>query len=504
MNPVPKTPHQGNLFLKIAVVVIITNLSLALGIIFHLKLIFTLAILAVTSIINLGVIYTFLLPLKSLLKFTVKFINGQTNERFNIQTGDEIEELALAFSQINQNLSQTLTKTLREKDLLVSEKNKLATIISSITDGIIVVDLHKKIILANQSALNIIGIPGNEVLKQNLEEIIKLTDKTDRILTSDEYCPISLTPSDTPKKFKPNEPVVLTNKANKKSQIRLTSTSVIGNTQADLGCVLIFHDLTQETALEAMQVDFVSMASHELRTPLTSILGYLNVLAEDGKNNFTTTQKDFVNKILTASQQLAVLVNNLLNVSRVERGAFSISSRPLDWAKTLTQAVDENKLQAAQKNISLELNLPQTLPSVSADPVRMMEVLNNLISNAVNYTPEGGIIKIAAKIGSNEVITMISDNGKGIPKEAIPHLFTKFFRVTYALDTSSNSKGTGLGLYLSKSIVELHHGKIWVESAGINKGSTFYFSLPISTISKLPSNFPNLNSKPLDIPPVSA
>ncbi len=231
-----------------------------------------------------------------------------------------------------------------------------------------------------------------------------------------------------------------------------------------------------------MQVDFVSMASHELRTPLTSIIGYLNVLIDEGKDKFDPEQKDFLNKILTGAQQLSNLVSNLLNVSKVERGAISINIQSLDWNKVLTQAVDENKVQASQKNITLELvDINSSLPKVQADNIRIMEVLNNLISNAVNYTQQGGSIKVSAKLQGQEVITAIQDTGKGIPPEAISHLFTKFYRVSNAQDVSSNSKGTGLGLYLSKSIIELHHGKIWVQSQ-VGKGSTFYFTLPVSAI----------------------
>lgn len=239
-----------------------------------------------------------------------------------------------------------------------------------------------------------------------------------------------------------------------------------------------FNNKNSSTGSEEKQIDIVSIAAHEFRTYLTNIINYLSVLSEESKTKLDPEEQVFLDRAFINAQQLSCLVDNLLNMSRLERGVFNSNPQPMDWQKNLNQVVENNRLQASQKNITLELTPPsQPLPKVLADLVKINEVLNNLITNAINYNQAGGWIKVKARVEGNEVITSISDNGIGIPQEALPRLFTKFFRVTKTPD--QRGKGTGLGLYISKSIIDLHHGKIWAQSEE-GKGSTFYFSLPIA------------------------
>lgn len=395
---------------------------------------------------------------------------------------DRSSKITKTLDQTSKNQDQTYAKIAYERDLLSADKNKLAAIIFSIPEAVIVLDLHKQVIMANNAAEKITGFTESEMLKKRIDLLISLTNKQDQVVLPDLYCPVDLNNSGNLSFYSPKELLTLSSKANKKTKVRVIANAISGNIKADLGCVLIFHDATGDSALDTMQVDFVSMASHELRTPITSIIGYLNVLIDEGKDKFDDEQKDYLNRVLTGAQQLSSLVTNLLNVSKVERGAISINTQHTDWVKILSQAIDENKLQAVQKNISLELvDTNSSLPNVQADSVRILEVLNNLIGNALDYTSEGGSIKVSAKLQDQEIVTAIADTGKGIPPEAISKLFTKFFRVSKSQDTSSNSKGTGLGLYLSKSIIDLHHGKIWVQSQ-VGVGSTFYFTLPVAIV----------------------
>ena len=157
---------------------------------------------------------------------------------------------------------------------------------------------------------------------------------------------------------------------------------------------------------------------------------------------------------------------------------MTLSKEPVDWQAVLQKSVEDIQNQAKLKNIDLSL-VPSSssLPKILADPLRIPEVVNNLIANAINYTNQGGKISVLTSVTPNEVITTITDNGVGIPKEAISHLFTKFFRVSNQLQKAN--KGTGLGLYISKSIVEKLGGKIWVESE-VGKGTSFHFTLPIA------------------------
>ena len=228
-----------------------------------------------------------------------------------------------------------------------------------------------------------------------------------------------------------------------------------------------------------MKFDFVSMASHELKTPLTSIVGYLSVFVNENKDKLPKEEWELVNRSLIAAQQLFTLVQNLLNVNKIEREQITITPQSLDFLPILSKCVEDLKNQATLKNISLILNKPNNLPQVLADPIRVSEVVTNLVANAINYTNPGGKVDISVAISPSEVTTSVSDTGVGIPKEAMPHLFTKFFRVSNTMQQAS--KGTGLGLYIAKSIIEKHNGKIWVESVE-GKGSIFYFTLPVAKL----------------------
>lgn len=236
----------------------------------------------------------------------------------------------------------------------------------------------------------------------------------------------------------------------------------------------------QQQQLESMQIDFVSMASHELRTPITSLMGYLNTLNQEARDKLSIEQKEFLDRSIVSAQQILAIVNNILNVSKVERGAFTVNLRPLDLIELINTAVSESKILASQKNILLEFKKPEgTIAKVSADNLRISEVLNNLINNAVTYSKSGDKVEVTVQSDGKQVVTSVVDNGPGIPQEAQPKIFTKFFRVQGALDKSSSSQGSGLGLFISKSIIDLHKGQIWFDSEP-GKGTTFHFSLPVA------------------------
>ncbi|MDO8618930.1 MAG: HAMP domain-containing sensor histidine kinase [Candidatus Daviesbacteria bacterium] len=236
----------------------------------------------------------------------------------------------------------------------------------------------------------------------------------------------------------------------------------------------------QSAALDEMKSNFVSIAAHELRTPLTSIKGYLSVYMNDYKDKLDDDQRTLLNHIGSATEELLALVENLLNVSRIERGAMSLNLEEVNWTDVVKQVVDDFNERAVQKNIQLKFVPPQAQPPlIKVDKVRILEVISNLISNAINYTSTGGIVQVWVENSNNEIVTHVGDNGQGIPQEAIGNLFTKFYRVNKGLTQNSNSDGNGLGLFISKAIIDMHHGKIWVESE-VGKGSRFSFSLPLS------------------------
>lgn len=413
-------------------------------------------------------------PLNELSKGLENLSSGQVQTHFNIHSSDELEKIAQALNQMAQKIAEVVSKEQAITNQAITAKGKVETVLSSLVDGVIVLNLHRQVIMVNKAAEQLTNYTNQEMVGQLIDNLIKVKDSNDKVIPPINYCAIDLSGQQiTPQTL---TSVKTIGKNNIQNQLQIISAPIISGIQSDLGCVLILHNHAQEKNLEQMQVDFVSMASHEIRTPLTSIVNYLSVLTEEASSKLTAEQQTFLKNAFDSAKQLVTLVNNLLNVSKVERGTFSVIAQTINWQQEIIKIVADNQVQAKQKHIILSINIPQSLPQVKADKMRIEEVLNNLINNAINYTDPNGTIEVGAKTSSNEVITYVKDSGRGIPKEAIPHLFTKFFRVEGIKE--ANYKGTGLGLYISKSIIDLHHGKIWVESE-LNKGSTFYFSLPI-------------------------
>lgn len=228
----------------------------------------------------------------------------------------------------------------------------------------------------------------------------------------------------------------------------------------------------------AVTLEFVSMVAHELRTTLTSLKGYTYIMSRDYQNTSDERFNMITQRISISTQRLESLVENLLNITRLQKGTLIVNAAPVDWIKNIEEIILEMEEQAKQKKIELLFLKPQDSSyNVMVDKLRINEVLMNLLANAISFTPSAGKIAVWLTKRGNEVITNVSDNGPGIPQEALPNLFTKFFQV--AGSAEHKSKGMGLGLYISKSIVEMHKGRIWVESE-VGKGSKFSFSVPLT------------------------
>lgn len=418
------------------------------------------------------VIFILLKPLTDLIQAAKELASGHLNQRANIRTGDEFEDLGKSFNTLAEKLSEHYQQLESEKDLAVNQNHKLAEILSSLIDGIIAVDFNKNIILANKAAQEMTGYNQIELQNQSIDKFIHLFADNQEILPGS-YCQINFSKS-----------AKMVGKMGKQTKINLTTARVGEDMQTNVSCILILHDLSKEDELERMKLDFVSMASHELRTPLTSIVGYLSVFMDENKGKIAKEELDLIDKALISSRQLLILVQNLLSVNKIERVQMSVSPIPTDYLSILSKAVDNLRNLSAQKNIVLSLHAPeQPLPRVLTDPLKTEEVITNLVANAINYTSPGGKVDIMVSPSPNEVTTAVIDTGVGIPKEAIPHLFGKFYRVSNASYSSAHiSKGTGLGLYISKSIVEKLNGRIWVESE-VGKGSKFSFTLPLANSS---------------------
>ncbi|MEO6761641.1 MAG: ATP-binding protein [Candidatus Saccharimonadales bacterium] len=394
------------------------------------------------------------IPIRRLAAGTALISQGRLDTRVAIDSRDEIGTLATSFNTMAHNLGVLLQRT-------QAESNKANIILGNVSEGIVAINIAGNIILANRAAAELLGdLPPNLIGKPLASLYHWSMDNR----------PFS--PSLTEQEFYPD--ITLTN-----SNHRIYYIDMMINPVADdptgIHAIITIIDKTGEQELENMKVDFVSMAAHELRTPLTAIRGYLDLITHDETVSLSDKMRNYIGNMEASSMQLVSLIRNLLNVSRVERNELTISREKVDWAKTLQKAMVDLQFTAETKSITLTYEGPVSDVYLLAEQITMLEVINNLISNAINYTDSGGKVAVKLRQTDDKVITEISDNGIGIPANSLEHLFTKFYRVRSGLP--SGSGGTGLGLYISKSIVELHGGELTVTSVE-NEGSTFSIVLP--------------------------
>lgn len=236
---------------------------------------------------------------------------------------------------------------------------------------------------------------------------------------------------------------------------------------------VVAHDITQRKQLENVKDELVSMVSHELRTPLASLRGFAELMLT--RDYSEARRREFLTIIHKESRRLADLINNFLDLQRIQSGRQVYAFEALEPEALLQEAL--NLFQPGNPQHRLELQLISPLPRMRGDRDRVRQVLTNLVSNALKYSPEGGRVVLGAKQEGDEVRIWVSDEGIGIPAEILPHLFTKFYRVDNAVNRGI--AGTGLGLALVRQIVENHGGQVWAESAP-GQGSTFCFSLPVA------------------------
>jgi signal transduction histidine kinase len=226
-----------------------------------------------------------------------------------------------------------------------------------------------------------------------------------------------------------------------------------------------------------MKSEFISIVAHQLRTPLSGIKWVVEILLEKTTNG---ESRKWVLKINELNERMIEIISDLLNAARIEEGRLGFEFKKIDLISLLQKIADEYKIKAEQKKIKFDYSNLPTAIAINADAEKLEIALSNLIENAVDYTPSGGVIKIEIQKNEELVLLKISDSGIGIPKEDFPRLFTKFFRSKNAI--SAKPAGTGIGLFVAKNIIQNHKGEVWAESE-LEKGSIFYVKLPLLSLS---------------------
>jgi two-component system NtrC family sensor kinase len=328
-----------------------------------------------------------------------------------------------------------------------SERRKLETILTQTEDGVIVVDTENRILLINGTARQAFGIREGMVGRS----MVEATDD-----------PGLLSLLRAPGRLSHREEIVLRDGRVFNAQ----RTPIQG-----VGQALVMQDITHLKELDRIKSEFVTTVSHDLRSPLTAILGYVELIERAGPVN--EQQQDFIRRVQLSVQQMTQLVTAMLDLGRIEAG-LDAAKENARLGALATYAIENLRALADAKELKLELDLPTDLPMVTGVPLRLRQLVTNLVDNAIKYTPAGGTVRVRAQIDDGQVVLQVSDTGPGIPAADQPYLFDKFFRASNA---PKDVVGTGLGLSIVKSIVDSHGGRIWVDST-LGEGSTFTVVLP--------------------------
>ena len=408
--------------------------------------------LLVTGIVSLLISRSFSKRVERLQMFSRRVAEGDFRPIEADRSGDALEALAISFNETAARLDRTI-RTLTE------ERNLSSAILGSMVEGVAVVNASERLLFANRGFAEILGLDVPPQSGSALVEVVRQTELIEAV-----------------RDVLKGEPRVETEIVTGTLRQHFFAVTVASVSAAETsGAVIVLHDITELRKLERVRRDFVANVSHEFKTPLTAIQGFAETLLagaiDDPQNRIR-----FLEIILEHSRRLARLTDDLLKLSKMDADRLELEIRRLSVSQFVESCIETTQRPAAEKDLRISVNLPQSLPDIAADRRRLAEVLQNLLDNAMQYTPPGGQIMVSASADGAEVTFTVSDTGIGIPQADQPRIFERFYRVDVA--RSREVGGTGLGLSISKHLVEVHGGRIWVESE-VGQGSQFHFTVPI-------------------------
>ena len=351
---------------------------------------------------------------------------------------------------LRREVKRTTASLAEKAEFSESERHKLEAIIANIQDGVVVMDRNKNVILVNRAVRTIFNLGNKELAGKPLADVISNADLKALLDRA----------SDGPLKY---------------HEINFDDGRVF-NAQytpiPKIGGAVTMQDISYLKELDRLKSDFIHTVSHDLRSPLTSILGYTELVERTGPLN--ANQQEFLHRLQGSVQHITTLINDLLDLGRLEAG-FDTRRELVQLENVLKYSLDMFDTQVKKKNIKLTVDVAESLKGVRANPIRIRQMLDNLVGNAIKYTQPEGAVRVSMSMQGDQIILKVDDTGPGIPPDEQGRVFEKFYRATNTVD---GVQGSGLGLAIVKSIVDSHQGRVWVEST-MGKGSSFIVLLPV-------------------------
>lgn len=406
--------------------------------------------LSITIVIGIFIAQTFTRPISDMRRQAQAMAQGNFSRKVHVYGNDEMGQLAIAFNHLTNQLQESQSTT-------EGEQRKLASVLENMTDGVISTDRKGRVSLINDSALMMLRMTRDLVVNRPISSILGLEQEytfEDLIQMKDS---IALDFSTSEK------PYIL----------RATFSVTQRETGFVNGLIVVLHDNTEQEKIDMERREFVSNVSHELRTPLTTMRSYLDALAEGAWKN-EEIAPSFLRVTQTETERMIRLVNDLLKLSRMDSKEYELNTEWVEFNHFFNSIIERFEFSKSQK-VRFKRLLPPTDLFVEIDTDKMTQVIDNIISNALKYSPDGGDVRFGVTMSGTFIKVMISDDGMGIPQSNVNRIFDRFYRADRARSRAMG--GTGLGLAIAKEMIVAHGGDIWVESEE-GKGTTIFFTLP--------------------------
>jgi len=406
--------------------------------------------LVITIFLGILVARTITQPIADMRKQAQAMAKGNYSRKVRVYGTDEIGQLAITFNHLTNRLQEAQSTT-------EAERRKLDSVLSNMTDGVIATDRKGRIILINDPALELLHISRDITLGRPIASVLGIDQEYsfEDLIHMNDAVNLNFSTADAPYILRANFSVIQ------------KETGFIN------GLITVLHDITEQEKIEMDRREFVSNVSHELRTPLTTMRSYLEALA-DGAWKDENIAPTFLNVTQTETERMIRLVNDLLQLSRMDSSDYELNKDIVLFNSFFNRIIDRFEMSKSDK-VHFERLFPETSFYVEIDTDKITQVIDNIISNAIKYSPDGGNIRFGFTGQDDMLKVMISDDGMGIPKENVGRIFDRFYRVDRARARSMG--GTGLGLAIAREMIEAHGGKIWAESEE-GQGTTIFFTLP--------------------------